>query len=100
MTTPIIRKAAEEFASRAGLSENALGGLKRYEGYLSESLAVLAFVDICRTDFGFKWQAIAKAVNRDHSTLIKNMQKHPDGPHMDTFSDLATDCITNALKSL
>lgn len=96
----ILTQAAEAFVERAGLSPDALGDRKRYEGYLEESRAILAFCDAARTEYGFTWQAIGKAVNRHHSTLIKNMAKNPDGPHIDTYFDLAANCIEKTISSL
>lgn len=96
----IVTKAAQKFSERAGLSPDALGDRKRYEGYLDESRAVLAFADAARTEYGFTWQAIAKAVNRHHSTLIQNMAKNPDGQHIDVYYDLAVNCIKTEIESL
>ena len=96
----VITQAAQAFVERAGLTPDALGDRKRYEGYLDEARAVLAFCDCARTEFGFTWQAIGKAVNRHHSTLIQNMKKNPDGAHIDMYYSLAEDCINNEISSL
>ena len=96
----VLTQSAQAFVERAGLSPEALGDRKRYDGYLAESRAVLAFVDAARTEYGFSWQSIGQAVNRHHSTLIKNMQKNPDGNHIDVYFDLACKCIQNEIENL
>lgn len=96
----ILTTAVANFVERSGLSPDALGDRKRYEGYLDESRAILAFCDAARTEYGFTWQAIGKAVNRHHSTLIQNMKKNPDGAHIDIYYDMASDCIKKVIENL
>ncbi len=49
----VLAIAVEAFVNRAGLSPNAIGDLKKYEGYLEESRAILAFL-IGQIDFSEK----------------------------------------------
>lgn len=96
----VLAIAVEAFVNRAGLSPNAIGDLKKYEGYLEESRAILAFCDAARTEYGFTLQSIGKAVNRNHSTIHRNMKVNPDGHHIDVYFNLAKSCIQGAVDSL